>query len=776
MCYEKWLWGAFILISISIRCAIAEAQDFRVMADSMKTQNRSSVLGEEPGWVWKNPLPQGNTLADLHLSRPNSVLAVGSGGGILTTDDGGASWKRTKNIADASQQINDIFFVNDTLAWAVGTSDLVMNSFDGGQCWFPVKTPIANISSSPGVWNAVHFTSPSIGWIAGFYWRRVNDYGEGKVGVILKTTNAGRSWKRHLIGTGYDNFDTIVYALFFLSSQTGFALGHNGGVHTVYKTDDGGTTWLDQALAEGPGQDLLAIHFSDFNHGWIVGKSGTIFHTADGGKTWVLQISSTTQALNDVFFSDNQYGWAAGEAGTLLVSKDGGLRWQASTSPTTANLLAVKFSDRANGWAAGLNGEILRSKNGGQSWSALHQSFTETRFNEIVFTDAKTAWLLGDHGALFLTTDAGLHWSTKPSSTTSDLRRGQFLNPDTGWIVGVGVLLKTTNGGKEWNPIYTWTTDVRDLHGTNFQFLNSSIGVLTDGGNGAFRRTEDGGRNWIVHYAGIAGPKYNVHFFNADTGLVFGQWASGGTGAITITYDGGKTWKYVGAGPSKAWDVFFLNRKIGWAAGGPLIYKTGDGGGSWTGPVRFPGLVRAIHFVDSNLGYAVGEGGVVFYTTDGGSEWSRLHSGTNINLYSIAFTSALTGWITGENGALLKTTNGGLDTSKIVCTPPDTLPEPPEYWPPPTSFTLYQNAPNPFKEYTAIDYVINGRGRVTLKVYDLIGRHVRTLVDAAQSEETIYTVRWRGENAAGKRLPAGIYFYRFEAGRLTQTKKMILLR
>jgi hypothetical protein len=85
-------------------------------------------------------------------------------------------------------------------------------------------------------------------------------------------------------------------------------------------------------------------------------------------------------------------------------------------------------------------------------------------------------------------------------------------------------------------------------------------------------------------------------------------------------------------------------------------------------------------------------------------------------------------------------------------------------------FTLEQNYPNPFNPKTVISYQLPVSGNVTLKVYDLLGREVATLVDE-------YRVAGRYEiefNAS--ELSSGIYFYKLQAGKYAETKKMILLR
>jgi len=88
----------------------------------------------------------------------------------------------------------------------------------------------------------------------------------------------------------------------------------------------------------------------------------------------------------------------------------------------------------------------------------------------------------------------------------------------------------------------------------------------------------------------------------------------------------------------------------------------------------------------------------------------------------------------------------------------------------PDEFSLYQNYPNPFNPSTTISYSILASSFVTLKVYDVLGNEVATLVNA-QKPEGSYEVKF---NATG--LPSGIYFYRLQANEFTQVKKMILLK
>jgi hypothetical protein len=93
----------------------------------------------------------------------------------------------------------------------------------------------------------------------------------------------------------------------------------------------------------------------------------------------------------------------------------------------------------------------------------------------------------------------------------------------------------------------------------------------------------------------------------------------------------------------------------------------------------------------------------------------------------------------------------------------------------PNDFVLYQNYPNPFNPVTSIQYEISSRQFVTLKVYDLLGKEVATLVNE-ELETGIYKVEFNVAQVSRPEITSGIYFYRLEAGNYTETKKMILLK
>ena len=158
----------------------------------------------------------------------------------------------------------------------------------------------------------------------------------------------------------------------------------------------------------------------------------------------------------------------------------------------------------------------------------------------------------------------------------------------------------------------------------------------------------------------------------------------------------------------------------------------------------------------------MGSRGIILKTTNSGENWFSQSSGTRDYLNSVYFTDNQPGWVVGSSGTILHTTNGGVtfigDEENNFSQPKD--------------FLLQQNYPNPFNPSTSIQYTISSTQFVTLKVYDLLGREVATLVNE-EKPAGLYNAQFTMNNV---QLSSGIYFYKLQAGDFIETKKMILLK
>jgi hypothetical protein len=93
----------------------------------------------------------------------------------------------------------------------------------------------------------------------------------------------------------------------------------------------------------------------------------------------------------------------------------------------------------------------------------------------------------------------------------------------------------------------------------------------------------------------------------------------------------------------------------------------------------------------------------------------------------------------------------------------------------PTEFSLSQNVPNPFNPSTVVEYALPKDAQVNISVYNVLGQHVRTLVNDLQRAGK-QTVTWDGTDNGGSTVASGVYFYKIRAGDFSDTKKMLLLK
>ena len=94
----------------------------------------------------------------------------------------------------------------------------------------------------------------------------------------------------------------------------------------------------------------------------------------------------------------------------------------------------------------------------------------------------------------------------------------------------------------------------------------------------------------------------------------------------------------------------------------------------------------------------------------------------------------------------------------------------------PARTVLHQNVPNPFNPMTTIRFDLARGGHVSLRIYDVAGRAVRTLVNATLRADVNHEVVWDGRDDAGTPVSSGVYFYRLDADSVDAVKKMVLMR
>ncbi|MCW8805949.1 MAG: T9SS type A sorting domain-containing protein [Ignavibacteriaceae bacterium] len=394
------------------------------------------------------------------------------------------------------------------------------------------------------------------------------------------------------------------------------------------------------------------------------------------------------------------------------------------------------------------------------------------------FADSLMGWVAGDSGQIFYTSDGGLNWNQQESNTTNRIMRLFFLDDKRGWALAwddegdnlfYGTeILTTTNGGENWSveQYIEENTFMRGIY-----FLDTLKGFI-GGAQAQFLRTLDGGINWepvviaplpFAHF-----PVVNIKFYNSQYGFATGG-ALDIAGVVWKTIDGGEYWVPIEtayAPPDEIWDVHFIDSStVLLSSGDPELFgvsflKSFDAGFSWIyDEIGIFGVARSLGFRKNNEGWAaVPLGQLLLYTKDYGETWSEYIAPDSSSIYQITFVDSLTGYGVGENGVIIK-----YKYQLPVFVNEDSFPELKD-------FVLYQNFPNPFNSSTKINYYISQPGQVIIKIYDVLGNLIITLLDEKKASGN-YNIIWDAVSE-----PSGIYYVQLNVDGKLSTKKMILLK
>lgn len=728
----------------------------------------TSSVYAKTNWFHQNPYPTAEDLNDIFVFDEKTAIAVGDFGTVLKTTDGGLNWKTSHKTADATEDLNSVYFITENVGWTVGFSwdlkrSIVLKTEDKGDSWelacfdipcelysiFFIDTKIGFACGSVlyesenevnlfksinggATWDPIDinseetlfdifFINSSTGWMG------------SDNGVILKTIDGGNSWEPKNVG-----IDGVVASICFINENIGYIKGGDD----ILVTLDGGDNWstLDPGLFWG--EYVYSLHFLNEDEGWILSRttsSNYILKTINGGDSWNKvewegwEKSADVQKdyLSSIQFSDYNHGWIVGEAGTILKSNDGGEIWMNQFDGTNNLLNNVCFIDFQTGWAGGGGGLIFKTTNGGGTWTKL-DSMTWRDIDYLKFFDKKNGLILCGT-SVYNTDDGGITWKQQTTNKYNEISTAFFITPEIGYVAGSenswsgtsAYILKTIDNGKTWDEKWSLST-TSNIDFTDIQFFDENNGIVLEAGR--MYKTTDGGGTWERKYT----PSHSctaLHFLDQKTGWVVGYGNSLENGAgyvsrISKTTDGGDTWEDQNCGDN------------------PWLYS--------------------VYFVDGNIGLAAGEDGIVLETIDGGATWTsqKISSKT---FYDISVYNSEKIWIVGEDGIIKHSQNLStrIEESETNQNKSD--------------FVLFQNYPNPFNPSTTISFSIKKQSNVKIEIYNLLGQKIRTLLNTTLTQG-FHKLNWDGLNEAGMKLDTGVYIYRIITNEYIESKKMLLIK
>jgi photosystem II stability/assembly factor-like uncharacterized protein len=694
------------------------------------------------GWVWKSPYPQGNSVKKIFLTTDNKVFAIGDGGTIMASTNNGANWSFFNKLCGVTGNFNSYYVLNNNEIFLGSTNGIIIKTNNGGTNWFVLYNFMTGEYS--GYILSLDFRNSLTGYTL------MDNY-------LYKTVNGGSNWSSEYYFSGFPIDD-----MRFISPDTGFVcasavIDKNGLFELgVLKTVNGGINWT-QVYSFYSG---ITSDFKFFNSttGMLIYNNGFLT-TSNGGVNWNTNYNTNLSSMINSYYAFSPLAFYAGCNGNAFnITTNGGINWVSKPVPFYTSF-SMGFTNQNSGYILGWNNLIYRTSNAGTNWALLTErngnGTAADNLYDHFFLNNYTGFVAGWNGLIKKTTDMGETWITSNTPDTYHTESVYFINNNTGFASGAyngyGRILKSTDAGLNWSVFKLFTSQSFDF----IRFVNQNTGFLASN-YGAIYKTTDSGNNWTLIDSSLYYGIRSLVFINANTGFAVGN-QNNLTSKILKTTNSGLNWQtvYTGSNLSK---LTFVNELTGYITGTGAL-KTTDGGTNWF-RILNSDYHYGIEFSSPNTGYLVGMYGSVWKTTNGGALWNGLECPSGKALFGAKFFNDSVGIIYGEYGTILKTYNGGgniisnIKQNNII----------------PTRSSLSQNYPNPFNPSTNIKFQIANNKYVLLKVFDVIGREVQTLVNE-KLKPGEFEVTFDGSA-----LSSGVYFYRLTAGDFTETKKMLMIK
>ncbi len=784
-------------------------RQFNAMKSSLKKMEGLS-------WTFAGPVNIGGRITDIEFNplNPDIVYCSAATGGVFKSTDKGETWLPVFD-GQAFISIGDIAVdpANPDIIY-VGTGEAngghnnlpgggMFKSTNAGDSWFPIgldsAETIGRVIINPSDPNEIFVAA------VGSYFTPTHQRG------IFKSTDGGATWNQSLFvsdSTGAidivmnpNNPDFLLAAMWerVRRPNSSHLYGPSSG---IYRSTDNGTTWellgpstgLPDASSNNIGRIGLAISKTNPEISYALYNDGAVYiglyKTTDYGTSWT-NADPDMEILNGV----SNFSWYFGQVRInpsdpakvyvmdvgFMRSSDGGANWNLSYQ-THVDHHALAFDPtNPNYLINGDDGGIYISTNGGSTWSGPKE-MPNTQFYEIGLDYNNPPKLYGgtqDNNTIRTQTGSLDDWHPLIGGDGFYVIV-DFTNPNIIYAESQnGYLQKSTNGGNDFsyarngiNPDEptNWSTPVvMDPNDHNVLYY----------GTDRVYRTTNGAGNWTVISPdlsdGIPGTRLGtvttIDVAPTNSNVIY---AGTDDSHVWVTTDYGSNWTDISTALPYRWvtrvkvdpnnenNVYVTFSGLRWRDPQSHVFKSTNMGADWSDiSSNLPDAPANAFAVDNNdpnrlyLGSDVG----AFMSFNGGTSWQPIADGLPVvSVYDMKIHPVENYLAIGTHGrSMYKIDLGQLVDVKQ---PVNKLKD----------FSLSQNYPNPFNPSTNISFSLAHPSFITLKVYDVLGKEVASLIDEEKSPGT-YDINFNAQN-----LSSGVYYYRIKAGSFSETRKMILMK
>ncbi|MFA7360034.1 MAG: T9SS type A sorting domain-containing protein [Candidatus Kapaibacterium sp.] len=426
----------------------------------------------------------------------------------------------------------------------------------------------------------------------------------------------------------------------------------------------------------------------------------------------------------------------------MFYTTNSGGSWNPSVYPAEIRAIVdAQFINATTIYACGAENVNVFNKAGYKNDFASYPKYLRERYLQ----EGKREYFSEYKGTFIKSTDGGLNWQRGSifDTLTGYFNDIHFFDMNTGYALIDSnptlntKLYRTTNAGVNWNLISAIDTNA-EVEKMIFLDANTIVAKGFYWGGRIYRSTNTG-LNWTTTFMPMQIDC--ITFYNATTGIVCGVSELGMDSKIYKTTDAGLQWNEIYSTPLRMFTNIMTVPSTGTAFGIGVTFDTSI-------------------FASSNI--------ATLKTTNYGATWVSKELNTTQYVMGLWIADSNNYYMSGGNmnepAVVLKSTNGG---NVFVNTVGSEVPD---------SYSLGQNYPNPFNPVTKIRISIqksesrSQNSEVSLKVYDVMGREVQTLVNERLEPGTYETT------FDGSKLTSGVYFYQMKAGDFRVTKSMLLIK
>ena len=677
--------------------------------------------------------PGGGQISALGTDGTNYYAGI-YGHGIFISSDNGVTWN-ARNTGLSRLNVSSISVKGSTV-FAGSDSSGVFLSTNSGNNWVS-----RNNGLSDSCVNVIVVKDTTI-------------FAGTNHGVYISTDTC-KTWVADTVGLS----DKKVTAFLFKDSIF-FAGAYQKG---IYRSTKNNNHWDPNGLNDVATDGYIITSLITNGADIFAGANSGVYRSTDNGNNWAQLATSTYPNYIWATFAplvlDGQRLFVAsflvGGDG-ILLSTDAGDNWSALSKNGLGNINLTAFLVNNSTILAGSNGGLFLSTNNGNNWSTVEKGLPFSKVSSVVtngstiFAGVKGGSYSG--GGISFSIDNGDTWI----SFNSGLDDLEIISMSAG---GPYIFTNTsagayysTNSGTSWISSSSFIKSIISKGSNLFGVVGGDVYISINNGSN-WTNVSTG---WPKYYNSKTGYyHYGATSLQAIDSILFAGTSGGG---VYISTDNGSHWDTTNARPacSSVYALAAMNSKI-YAGTIKGVFGSTNNGANWNSIGLTTVAINVIVIEGQNIFTATSGG--IFLSSNDGNTWTEIDQGlVDKNVSTLAIEGAYLYSGTMGSGVWRRplsevTTDIKNETQQL-----------------PSSFKLGQNYPNPFNPSTIIPFNLPVRSFVSLKVFDLLGRDMATLVSDNLPAGN-HSRQWNAANVS-----SGIYFYRLQAGSFIETKKLVLLR